>query len=126
MVTVTRELDIKNVVEKIKKHPKVAAIILFGSYAKNKAGPMSDIDIAVIIKNPDKKTEAEIGSMYSDILDISLFHKVPLYMQYEILKTGKPLYIKNKKYFQEIKMKTLRAYHEMEHIYEKIRKRVLK
>ena len=28
--------------------------------------PLSDIDIAVILKDPDKKDEADIGSLYSE------------------------------------------------------------
>jgi predicted nucleotidyltransferase len=46
--------EIDGIVEDLKKYSEVMVIILFGSYAKGKMKPISDIDIAVMLKNPDK------------------------------------------------------------------------
>ena len=117
---------VKEVVEDIKKNEKVVAIILFGSWAKGRVTPLSDIDLAVIIKEPDPKTEAEIGSMCSRIIDISLFHKLPVYIQHSILKDGIVLYLKkeDEDFYKEVVLKVIRNYLEMEWIYRKRLKEV--
>ncbi|HEY9246950.1 MAG TPA: nucleotidyltransferase domain-containing protein [Candidatus Methanoperedens sp.] len=45
------ENEINKIMEDLKKYPDVMAIILFGSYARKRMKPLSDIDIAVIIKS---------------------------------------------------------------------------
>mgnify|MGYP000370017604 CR=1 FL=1 len=117
--------EIDEVVRYLKKYPNVAAIILFGSSARGKTKPLSDIDIAVIIKKPSKKIEADVSSLSSNLLDVVNFHRLPLYIQFEVLKYGQPLFIKDKKYFLKVKMEVLREYLEMSHLYERMRKRVL-
>ena len=117
---------VRKVVEDIKKNEKVVAIILFGSWAKGRVTPLSDIDLAVIIKEPDPKTEAEIGSMCSRMIDISLFHKLPVYIQHSILKDGIVLYLKkeDEDFYKEVVLKVIRNYLEMEWIYRKRLKEV--
>jgi len=117
---------VRKVVEDIKKNEKVVAIILFGSLAKGRVTPLSDIDLAVIIKEPDPKTEAEIGSMCSRMIDISLFHKLPVYIQHSILKDGIVLYLKkeDEDFYKEVVLKVIRNYLEMEWIYRKRLKEV--
>ena len=117
---------VRKVVEDIKKNEKVVAIILFGSWAKGRVTPLSDIDLAVIIKEPDPKTEAEIGSMCSRMIDISLFHKLPVYIQHSILKDGIVLYLKkeDEDFYKEVVFKVIRNYLEMEWIYRKRLKEV--
>ncbi|MDI6855586.1 MAG: nucleotidyltransferase domain-containing protein [Candidatus Thermoplasmatota archaeon] len=112
-------------VKDIKKHPKVAGIILFGSYAKKKLKPLSDIDIAVIVKNPDKTVEADIASFSSNVFDVVNFHKLPLYIQFEVLKHGKTLFIRDEKFFSEIRREVLRDYLEMSYLYERMSKKIL-
>ncbi len=47
--------EIYDLVSELRKYKKVVAVILFGSHAKKKAKPLSDVDIAVIVKDRDKK-----------------------------------------------------------------------
>jgi len=117
--------EINELVRELKKYPNIAAIILFGSSVKGKMKPISDIDIAVITKKPNKKIEAEISSFSSNILDVVNFHRLPLYIQFEVLKHGQPIFIKDKKYFSKVKMEVLKEYLEMSYLYERMSKRVL-
>ncbi len=117
------ETEINRVVNELKSYPKVIAIVLFGSYARKKIKPLSDIDIAVILS--DKSLEAEISSFSSNILDIVVFFRLPLYIQFEVLKYGKTLFVRDEKYFFEIKRKILRDYLEMSYLYERMSKRIL-
>ncbi len=116
---------LNSLIEKIKEFPETLAIILFGSYAKGNAKGISDIDIAVVVRNPDKHTEAEIGSLYSPRFDVVLFHRLPLHIQFEVLKHGKEIFCRDEKSLLEIKRKVLREYLEVSHMYERIRRMVL-
>ncbi|MFN3567630.1 MAG: type VII toxin-antitoxin system MntA family adenylyltransferase antitoxin [Caldimicrobium sp.] len=116
---------LEEVIEKIKQYPQTLAIILFGSFARGEAKEMSDADIAVVIEKPDKHIEAEIGSMNSPFLDVVLFHRLPLHIQFEVLKYGKEVFCRDEKAFLEIKFKVLRDYLEMSPMYERFKKRIL-
>lgn len=119
------ETEINKIANDLKKYPKVISIILFGSYIIKKMKPLSDIDIAVIIKDPDKNIEAEISSFSSKIFDVVLFHKLPLYIQFEVLKYGEPIFVRDQEYFSQIKRNVLGEYLEMAYLYERMSKRIL-
>jgi predicted nucleotidyltransferase len=120
------ESGLNTLIEKIKGFPEVLAIIIFGSYAKDTAKEISDIDIAVVVRNPDKHIESEIGSMYSKKFDVVLFHRLPLHIQFEVFKYGKEVFCRDEEALLEIKRKVLREYMEMSDMYERIKRRVLR
>lgn len=119
------DYELDDLIEKIKEFPEVLAIIIFGSYAKDTAKEISDIDIAVVVRNPDKHMESEIGSMYSQKFDVVLFHRLPLHIQFEVLKYGKAIFCRDEKNLLEIKRRVLSEYMEMSDMYERIKRRVL-
>lgn len=117
--------EISNLIEIIEEIPQVIAIIIFGSYAKGNHKSISDIDIAVILENPSIELEAEVGSLYSSKIDLVLFHKLPLYIKYEVFKYGEKLFCKDYNKLLEIEREVLRKYLEMSSMYERIKQRVL-
>ncbi len=126
MIKIGDEYGLNALIEKIKEFPEVLAIILFGSYAKGTAKDIiSDIDIAVVVRNPDRYIEGEIGSMYSPSFDVVLFHRLPLHIQFEVLKYGKEVFCRNEKALLEIGRRALSEYLEMSDMYERIKRRVL-
>ncbi len=118
--------EFEKIMQQVKNHPKVNAVYLFGSYAKNEAKPISDIDIAVILKDPNKNDETDIGSLYSEKIGLILFHRLPVHIQYEVLKYGKELFNKDEEYLLELKLKVLREYLEYSRSYNFIKRSVLK
>jgi len=120
------ESGLNALIEKIKEFPEVLAIILFGSYGRDTLKEISDIDIAVVVKNSDKHIEGEIGSMYSPNFDVVLFHRLPLHIQFEVLKHGKEVFCKDEKDLLEIKWRVLSEYIEMSDMYERIKRMVLR
>jgi len=116
----------RKIIEQIKRCPEVIAAYLFGSYVKDTRKPLSDVDIAVILENPDPEIEAEIGSLYSPEIDVVLFHRLPLHIQFEVLKYGRELFCRNEALLLEIKMRVLRDYLDTQWLYEKITREVLK
>ena len=118
--------SIERILTYLKRHPKVIAVYLFGSYVKDQKKPISDIDIAVILKEPNKSDEADIGSLYSKKIDLVLFHRLPLHIQYEVFKYGKEIFVKDGDYLLELKLKILRDYLDYSRVYNFIKSEVLK
>ncbi len=119
------------IVKDLKRYPEVMAIILFGSHAKGKAKPISDIDIAVITKDSnksletEKSLEAEISSFSSNILDVVPFFRLPLYIQFEVFKYGETLFVRDEEYLMQVKRDVLREYLDISYLYERMSRRIL-
>ena len=120
-----QEEEIKNIVKKLKKYNFVKAIIQFGSSIAKNEKPLSDIDIAVITNSEDKKIDSEIFSHASEKIDIAIFNRLPLYIQFEVFKHGKILFANDKKFLLQIKQIVLKQYLEMSYFYERMSKRIL-
>ena len=79
--------------------PKLKAIYVFGSFAKDEANKDSDIDIGII--SEDRLSPSATFDMAQqlavlincdvDLLDIE---QVPLVMQFQVISTGKNIYAK--------------------------------
>jgi len=117
--------DLEKILAELKSHPKVVAVYLFGSYVRGEATPLSDIDIAVILKDIDPQTEGEIGSLYSDKIDLVLFHRLPIYIQFEVLKEGKELFVADEEYLTEVRFRVIRDYLEHEWLYRRLKEDIL-
>jgi len=119
---------IRKIVNKIKKNKEVIAIMLFGSYAKGKITPLSDIDLCVML---DKKynncsmAKKRMGYLTgtADKFDIQVFQLLPLYVKNKILKEGKILYSKNIKKIYDVAYETIRKYEDFKPRYEDYIKR---
>ena len=120
----SKELD--EVIKRIEEHPAVVAAILFGSWAKGVAKPLSDVDVAVVLRDISPEIEADIGSLYSDKLDIVLFHRLPLHIQFEVLKHGKEMLCKNQEFLMKVRRRVLRDYLETSWIYKRAALQVAK
>lgn len=112
--------EIKEELEKIQKllieKFQPLAIILFGSFARETQNAESDIDIAIVAQNNDKKdmflTKQKLEELTSK--DIDLVNLTDLNMsegfKYEILMNGKVLYCKDEYRFDMYKIDTCREY----------------
>jgi predicted nucleotidyltransferase len=104
------EKELEKIANELKKEKFVEAIILFGSFAKGKATPISDIDVCVIDNQKfPKKVRRKAYAYSSEKVNISLFSELPLYIKHEVLK-GKPMFIRHKNFFRKIKEITTLEY----------------
>ncbi len=110
---------LKHVLKKLKEISNVKAVILFGSYARKKQKPYSDIDVAVVLHPIDEKSEIETATLSSPFVDISLFHKLNPAMQFEIITKGKPLFVRSKEFFKEIKISTMNRFFDHIPLYKR-------
>jgi predicted nucleotidyltransferase len=111
------EPEISSVITKIKDigGEKIEFIVLYGSAAKGDSTSLSDIDIAVYYQGDKKerfdfriKILGRVGSKF----DIQTFQDLPLYIQNEILSTGKVIYYRYYKDIFNIFMKTIREFND--------------
>lgn len=103
---------VERIVRDLKAIKGVQGVYLFGSFSKGRATPLSDIDLCVVTDCIDKETRAEILSLGSDKVDISLFRDLPVFIQFRVLKEGQPLYEKNRAIINHIFALTLSRYQE--------------
>lgn len=79
--------NLEGIIEEIKKNEAVEAIYLFGSHAKSRAKPYSDIDLCVITeRNVSKDMKEEILSNSYRKIDISIFWDIPLNIRFRVIK----------------------------------------
>ena len=109
------EQIISEVVEKIKNigGEKVRFIVLYGSVIKRKMTNLSDIDLAVFYddnKYERFKFRTKILGRIRDGFDIQTFQDLPLYIQKDIISTGKVIYFSDYKEIFKIYMKTIKEF----------------
>ena len=113
-----REEKLGKIKEIILEKVKVSAIILFGSYARNKERSDSDIDIAIRPKIVlDKFELINLQNELEESVNIDI-HLINLNtieedFRYDILMTGKELYVENQVEFIEYKLKAFNEYLEL-------------
>ena len=114
---VASEHSIPEVIEKIRAigKDKVRFVVLYGSAAKGKLTKLSDLDLAVFF-NGDKSEKFEfrkkILGRVSNEFDIQIFQDLPLYVQKDILSTGKMMYSVDYIETFEIFIKTIRGFED--------------
>jgi len=99
---------IDKIIEPFKKNRDVISIYLFGSYARGREKPFSDIDICVIADKHANRDE--ILSHSSKKIDISIFHELPLGMRFRVLKEGQLLFLRDELKLHRIIVATIRSY----------------
>ncbi|HIH14284.1 MAG TPA: nucleotidyltransferase domain-containing protein [Nanoarchaeota archaeon] len=70
---------------KIKHHPNIKKIYLFGSVAKGEEKPSSDVDVAIIVKKHFKKFEKWINKTMTEVLEKTQINLVPLVFTHKTL-----------------------------------------
>lgn len=91
----------EKIVKKATRDEDILAMMLFGSYTKQRFKPSSDIDVCLILK-PKRfsnlsisKKKLECLTLVSNKYDIQIFQQLPVYIRVRILKEGKLLLNKN-------------------------------
>jgi len=102
----TKEID--NIIEPLMKNRDVVSIYLFGSYARGREKPFSDIDICVVADRGANRDE--ILSHSSKKIDISVFHDLPLSMRFRVIKEGKLLFSRDELKLHRTIVATIKSY----------------
>ena len=113
-MTITQK-EIQSTTNLIKKigGKKIKFIILYGSFTEDKQTPLSDIDIAVYYDDSKQerfKFRIKVLGEVAEKFDIQTFQDLPLYIQKEIVSSGKILYQKNHSEIFDIFFKTIKKF----------------
>jgi predicted nucleotidyltransferase len=119
----------KEKLNKIFKETHVILAYLFGSAARGRMGPLSDVDIAILFSEKVKKDDyfdrelhlaTEIGKLFKidrvDIVNLETTRS-PLLKQRAVLR-GTPIFIANPKRKFEIERKILQEYEDTKYLRE--------
>lgn len=110
--------------QSILKNAGVEALILFGSHAQGKAGPMSDYDFGVLLQNPknyhNPKKRKEVYDILYNLLsskikklvdiDIVFLPTAPMELQSHVSKYGIPIYEHNTRAFVRFREHVMKLY----------------
>jgi predicted nucleotidyltransferase len=114
----TKFKDIPKIAKEICKIKNVEAVYLFGSYARGKQGPLSDIDLCVI-GNLNKKSKRKILKFGASNMNILIFNELPVYRKMEILRFGKEIIINDINELSKIRILTLHEYEDFRYSFSK-------
>lgn len=118
--------DVKHIIQYFKGMDEVSALYIFGSFAKSKKTGESDIDIAVIVdesklKKRDfellkKKYYAASPTFSMRSVDIVILNTAPPFLKYQVLKTGRVLFDRNRKLRVRFTTNTIIEYLDFKYI----------
>jgi len=103
---------IPSLIEKLSLDEDIIALYLFGSYAEDKQTPVSDIDLAVLLKRDfpqDSYFEKKLtllstitSLLKTDEVDLVILNQVPPALSYRILSKGSLLFEKTDQKSQRV------------------------
>jgi uncharacterized protein YutE (UPF0331/DUF86 family)/predicted nucleotidyltransferase len=102
--------------EEVRKYCEVneniTLALIFGSTVREMAGEDSDLDIAIYLKDASRDEEVwtAIGALVNKTIDLIVLNDAPATLVSNILKTGLPIVIKDRKLYWDLYLgKTLEA-----------------
>jgi predicted nucleotidyltransferase len=116
--------NLKGLVNEIKTNRNVMAVILFGSHAKKRATLVSDVDICVISSKMKEREKARIEALGNEKIDIVFFDELPLPIKFRVFKEGKFLYIRDERFVNSLKAKTISMFLDFKPILDTYFKKV--
>lgn len=97
---------------------------MFGSYAKKRATPISDVDLCVIGRKLKEREKAEIEALGNEKIRIVFFDELPLPVKFRVFKEGKFLYLKDKAFITSLKAETVSRFLDFKPILDRYCKKV--
>ncbi len=129
-----KKVDVAKLKEYLFSQREITAAYLFGSYVSERSGPLSDIDIAVLLDSAinDKDygliklhiTTDLIRVLSFNEIDLVILNAAPPLLSHEIIKRGKLLFSSDEKRRLEYTVKATMRYLDTIHL-RKVQDRVL-
>ena len=90
--------------------------MLFGSYAKKKQTPLSDIDICIVDYKISKEDKINLYTKSNEKVQVSFFSDLPIAVRFRVLKEGKILFLSDKNLFYSIRADTFTEFMDYRHV----------
>jgi predicted nucleotidyltransferase len=125
MVRISRNLKQINIDEKLKElaelcknNSEVLACLLYGSYGTEYQTPLSDVDLAMLLMpnakwDIDKKLQVDSiisNQLREEDVNIVVLNEVSIELQYEILLTGRMVFVRDPVLFADFKEYVIKYY----------------
>jgi hypothetical protein len=98
-------------VDALVRDPRVRLIYAFGSAVHDQAGPLSDLDMAVLLAaRPSWDEERELRARLTEVaprLDLILLNDAPPVLRYEIITGGRCLFARDEREQAEFEITSL-------------------
>jgi predicted nucleotidyltransferase len=115
--------EIFDILKKVmEKDEKVLFAYVYGSYARDSIDFDSDIDVAVYLKSSDVKgyigkeeelTIELVTKIHMDRIDLRILNVLPLLLQYNILKDGIPVFVRDDKERVDFETRVMNRFFEL-------------
>lgn len=123
----------KEIINFFKKLPHVAAVILFGSFARKTANERSDVDVAILFEKQHLESPEKILSLREDLsallnrdVDLICLNTVSPILGMQVYKNGKILEMRNEREFADYQMRLFSEYAELKELRAPMEKDILK
>ena len=138
-MTTTLKLELESYATALKSYfaslDDVQLAYLFGSHARGQAGPLADVDIAVLLDDTLSADRyfgmrLEIIGGLMDILrindvDVIVLNQAPLALSYRVLRDGILLYYRDRQVMIEYTARTVSAYLDFKPVIERHERAIL-
>jgi len=123
----------ETVVDYFETLPQVISVVLFGSYAQDRANPQSDVDIAILCERahlPDPLTliawREDLSSLLHKEVDLVCLNTASPIIGMQVHKNGKELLVKNRQEQAKYQMMLFTDYAELKELRAPMEKEILK
>ena len=124
--SITKQVHIAQILEEFFKHLEyVGLAYIFGSMARADNGMLSDIDIAVYLKNGlsnqeqnQKRLELISGLttlLKSNKVDLVIMNRAPPVLNFEVIKVNMPVYVRDRDFKLDVEQKIMSRYLDRKH-----------
>jgi len=119
---------IKALQEYFNKQKDVTFAMLYGSVAKNKVTPLSDLDVAVFFCQ--EMNQEQMGEMQIEItcdlmnlcemnnIDVTILNLASPFLKFQVIKSGQLLKCRNKNEFYGFKARVLGEYQDIKPMFD--------
>jgi hypothetical protein len=115
--------DLEGVFE---SHERIALVYLFGSIARGVETKMSDIDLAVLIRDPPRELLDyylelldELSNVLGDRVDLVLLNYAPPLLRHQVIKHGRVLYCKDEEERVRFETRSEKEYYDLRPHYQR-------
>jgi predicted nucleotidyltransferase len=102
---------ISPIVRDLRARKEVLAIIIFGSVARGRARPFSDIDLCVVTRSHlPEHVRLDLQSFGSRKIEVNIFSQLPLPVRFRVIREGRLVYCEDRLALHRIIAETTRQY----------------
>lgn len=119
---------------RLRHYPEISAAYLFGSAAKQRSGPLSDVDLALLLVPETSHSHAlslicdvasDVQELFQKEGDVKILNHLRLHdlpFLYEVLSTGKLVFERDRQHHRSFVADAIMAYLDFQPVYERMLK----